>query len=157
MNSIRKGIRLGLDIGTVRIGLSTCDSEGMIATPLATIQRLDGDFLDHIATWNTQLQPIEIIVGLPLALSGALTQSTRDALTVARAISAYIEVDVRMVDERLSTVSAHSALRQSGKKQKQSRRIIDQVDAVMILQHALDSERSTGRLPGKLIADIQDE
>jgi putative Holliday junction resolvase len=62
-----------------------------------------------------------------------------------------------MVDERLSTVSAHSALRQSGKKQKQTRQIIDQVAAVMILQHALDSERSTGRLPGKLIADIQDE
>ncbi len=157
VNSIRHGVRLGFDIGSVRIGVATCDSGGLLATPLTTIQRHNDDFLGEILALLHELSPVEIIVGLPLALSGSVTASTRDALTVARAIAEATGVDVRMVDERLTTVSAHGALRQNGKKQKETRQIIDQVAAVMILQHALDSERATGRLPGKLIADIQDD
>ncbi len=153
---MRSGVRLGLDIGTVRIGVAVSDSEGLLAMPHETIQRGDADFLSHVSSLCERLAVLEVIVGLPLAMSGATTASTRDALEVAHSLSDVVAVDVRMIDERLTTVSAHGALRQSGKKQKQTRQVIDQVAAVLILQHALDSERSQGKLPGKLIGDIQD-
>jgi putative Holliday junction resolvase len=85
-----------------------------------------------------------------------MTASTRDAVAVAQLIQDSVTVDVRMIDERLTTVSAHGVLRHAGKKQKQTRHVIDQVAAVLILQHALDTERSQGKLPGKLLGDIQD-
>ena len=152
---MREGVRLGLDVGTVRIGVALSDAAGMLAMPQQTIQRSDSDFLAQLVSLCEELAVSEVIVGLPLALSGSLTASTRDALHVASALEAEISVGVRMVDERLTTVSAQGAIRQSGKNHKQSRAIIDQVAAVMILQHALDSERSSGRIPGKLIADVQ--
>lgn len=153
---MRHGVRLGLDVGTVRIGVAVSDAEGILATPLSTVQRSDGSFLTQLVTLCNERQVIEIIVGLPLAMSGSMTASTQDALSVARELDALVSSPVRMVDERLTTVSAHSALRQSGKKQKQTRQVIDQVAAVLILQHALETERAQGRLPGTLIADIQE-
>ena len=153
---MRHGVRLGLDVGTVRIGVAICDARGILATPLATIQRSDVDYVTQLATLCRERDVVEVIVGLPLALSGAVTASTRDALYVATALNDAIAVDVRLVDERLTTVSAHGALRQVGKKQKQTRQVIDQVAAVMILQHALELERDRGALPGRLLADVQD-
>ena len=84
----------------------------------------------------------------------ALVDDEGDALVMARELAQNASVPVRLVDERLTTVSAHSALRAAGKKQKQTRSVIDQVAAVMILQHALDSERSSGNLPGKDISEF---
>jgi putative Holliday junction resolvase len=154
---MRHGVRLGLDVGTVRIGVSVSDAEGILATPLTTVQRSESNFLTHLVLLCQERHVVEIIVGLPLALSGSMTASTQDALSVARHLDALVAAPVRMVDERLTTVSAHSALRQSGKKQKQTRQVIDQVAAVLILQHALETERAQGKLPGTLIADIQDQ
>jgi putative Holliday junction resolvase len=59
-----------------------------------------------------------------------------------------------MLDERLTTVSAHSVMKAAGKNQKQSRSVIDQVAAVMILQHGLDAERSSGNLPGAPLSEF---
>jgi putative Holliday junction resolvase len=153
---MRTGVRLGLDVGTVRIGVARSDVAGILATPLATLQRGEGAFLSSLVDLCEELSVVEVIVGLPLALSGSMTASTRDALDVATTLQANISVPVRLIDERLTTVSAHSALRLTGKKQRTTRSVIDQVAAVMILQQALDSEKSTGLFPGKLIADIQD-
>lgn len=153
---MRRGVRLGLDIGTVRIGVAVSDADGILATPHSTVQRSDDDYGEQLRALCERLDVLEVIVGLPLALSGSMTASTRDAIEVARSLQAEIDVDVRMIDERLTTVSAHSALRQVGKKQKQTRQVIDQVAAVLILQHALESERVQGSFPGKLIGDIQD-
>ena len=151
---MRHGVRLGLDVGTVRIGVAISDADGILATPDSTVQRSDPDFTQQLKTLCERLDVMEVIVGLPLAMSGTMTASTRDALSVAQALQSLVMVDVRMIDERLTTVSAHSALRQAGKKQKQTKKVIDQVAAVMILQHALETERSQGLLPGKLIGDI---
>ena len=147
---------MGLDVGTVRIGVALSDAAGILATPVATIQRSDADYVAQLVDICREREVVEVIVGLPLALSGAFTASTRDALDVARAVDASIATDVRLVDERLTTVAAHGALRQVGKKQKHTRQVIDQVAAVMILQHALELERERGNLPGRLLADIQD-
>jgi putative Holliday junction resolvase len=149
---VRSGVRLGIDVGKVRIGVSRSDLHGMLATPVETVARSE-DAADRrrIAGIVTELGVFEIIVGLPLALSGAHTASTADAVGFAEALGREVEIPIRLVDERLSTVSAHSALRASGKNSKKARPVVDQVAATIILQHALDAERATGHPPGEPI------
>ena len=154
---MRSGVRVGIDVGTVRIGIARSDRDGLMATPVETVDRTSENAVEQIVHIVHELEAMEIVVGLPLSLSGNSTASTEDALFVAREIAGAVDVPVRLVDERLTTVSAHSALRASGKKQKQTRSVIDQVAAVMILQHALDSERSSGNLPGKDISEFPAE
>ncbi|PPL14350.1 Holliday junction resolvase RuvX [Microterricola pindariensis] len=159
---MRQGVRLGVDVGKARVGLSRSDLHGMLATPVETVPRTLGEAveagaaptadLQRIAAVQAELDAIEVVVGLPLALSGAETASTADARHFAIALAAALPVPVRLVDERLSTVSATSALRASGKKAKSHRPVIDQVAAVIILQHALDSERGTGTAPGTVLS-----
>ncbi len=147
---MRSGVRLGIDVGKVRIGVSRSDPHGMLATPVETVARSkDAADRRRIAAIVTELGVFEIIVGLPLALSGSPTASTADAVAFAEALGAEVDVPVRLVDERLSTVSAHSALRASGKNSKSARPVVDQVAATIILQHALDAERASGRPPGR--------
>ena len=147
---MRSGVRLGVDVGTVRVGVSRSDLHGMLATPVETVPRGAGD-LERVLVLATEVEAIEIVVGLPLALSGRETASTADAREFAEQLASLASVAVRLVDERLSTVSANNAIRTSGKSQKQSRSIIDQVAAVIILQHALDHERSGTSLPGSIV------
>ncbi len=147
---MRPGTRLGIDVGTARIGVARSDLHGMLATPVETVKRGTGD-LARIAEIATEYDAIEIVVGLPIALSGRETASTGDARLFARELAAVQPAPVRMVDERLSTVSANSALRASGRNAKNSRSVVDQVAAVIILQHALDFERSAQTLPGIVV------
>lgn len=144
---MRHGVRLGVDVGKVRIGLASSDPSGMIAIPVVTVPRGTGD-LARILAEVTERAAVEIIVGLPLALSGNDSASTHDARDFASALASAAGIPVRMVDERLSTVSATRALRASGRKVKKFRPVIDQVAAVIILQHALDVERTGGFPPG---------
>ena len=82
-------------------------------------------------------------------MSGRATASTDDAVRFAEALARSLSVPVRLVDERLSTVAAQSALRAAGRKTKSHRPVIDQVAATIILQHALDTERTAGKPPGQ--------
>ncbi|AWB86459.1 Holliday junction resolvase RuvX [Mycetocola zhujimingii] len=150
---MRTGVRLGIDVGKVRIGVARSDFHGMLATPIETVQRStdSGEDVKRIIAIADELNPIELVVGLPLALSGSHTASTNDAVAFAGKLATASAVPVRLVDERLSTVSAHSALRTSGKKSSRSRNIVDQVAAVIILQHALDAERGSSHPPGSLV------
>ena len=147
---MRSGVRVGVDVGTVRIGLARSDNHGMLATPVETVPRDPGGTVDlaRIAGVVAELAAVEVIVGLPLALSGNRTASTEDAVAFAVALAATLDVPVRLVDERLSTVSAQSELRSSGRSARTQRPVVDQVAATIILQHALDSERASGRPPG---------
>jgi putative holliday junction resolvase len=144
---VRHGARVGIDVGKVRIGVARSDPDGLIATPVATVARGAGD-IAQILRIAAELEPLEFIVGLPLALSGRHTASTGDAVEFARSLAAASATPVRMVDERLSTVSAGRDLRASGRTAKRSRAVIDQAAAVIILQHALDFERAGGTTPG---------
>ncbi|MCL2514967.1 MAG: Holliday junction resolvase RuvX [Microbacteriaceae bacterium] len=149
---MREGTRLGIDVGTVRIGVSRSDRSGFLASPLETVARAeDGSDIARLAALVVEHEAIEVISGLPLALSGRHTASTDDAVGFAERLAAAIAVPVRLVDERLSTVTATSALRQSGKNSKKSRTVVDQSAAAIILQHALDAERSSGRPAGNPI------
>lgn len=147
---MRTGVRVGVDVGKVRIGVARTDFHGMLATPVETVKRGAGD-IRRILEIVAELDAAEIIVGLPLSLSGAHTASTDDAEGFARQLANATPITVRMVDERLSTVSAQAALRASGRTVKNSRSVIDQVAAVIIVQNALDFERTAGTPPGVVV------
>lgn len=150
---MRPGVRLGVDVGTVRIGVSRSDLHGMLATPVETVPRSSDDTaVRRILQIVDELDAAEVIVGLPLALSGRHTASTDDAVGFAQALAARTDLPVRLVDERLSSVSAQSALHTSGRRTKGSRPVIDQIAATIILQHALDVERSSETPPGTLVS-----
>jgi len=149
---VRDGARLGVDVGTVRVGLALSDPSGLLATPLETVSRrggVPGSDLARIAQVVTESDVFEVIVGLPRSLSGDEGASARAARAYAVAIARRVApVPVRLVDERLSTVSAQQHLREAGVKGRRHRPVVDQAAAVVILQAALDTERASGRPPG---------
>jgi putative Holliday junction resolvase len=147
---MRLGVRLGVDVGTARVGVARCDAHGILATPVETLPRRKG-MMAGIHRLVAEWEPIEIVVGLPLALSGSETASTQDARDVAALIARQVAVPVRLVDERLTTVTAARSLRESGRDGRTSRSVIDQAAAVILLQHALDHEKSRGEAPGELL------
>jgi putative Holliday junction resolvase len=147
---VRTGTRIGIDVGRARVGVARSDRDGLLATPVETLKR-DGRTIEAVCALVGELDPLEIVVGLPLSMSGGDTASTTDAREFARALAVAAAVPVRLVDERLSTVSAQRALHDAGRRAKGSRPVIDQVAAVIILQNALDSERAAARPPGTLV------
>ncbi|CAN5195882.1 Holliday junction resolvase RuvX [soil metagenome] len=147
---MRTGVRIGVDVGKVRVGVARSDRDGLLATPVATLAR-GPQTMAELRAVVLELEPTEIVIGLPISLSGADTASTVDARDFAADVARWADTSVRLVDERLSTVSAQRALRQSGRRAKGSRPIIDQVAAVIILQNALDFERTAGTPPGEQV------
>ncbi|WP_341954781.1 Holliday junction resolvase RuvX [Salinibacterium sp. TMP30] len=147
---MRSGTRLGVDVGKVRVGVARSDPQGMLATPVETVQRADAS-VQKVLAIAAEHDAVELVVGLPIALSGRDTASTGDARDFAQQLADESELPVRLVDERMTTMSANSALRASGRNAKNSRSVVDQVAAVIILQHALDFERSAATPPGELV------
>lgn len=147
---MRLGVRLGVDVGRARVGLAASDPSGALASPVQTIQRRGetAPIVARILEEARQRAAIEIVVGLPVSLSGGDTPSTADARAVAQELAAGAGIPVRLIDERLSTVSAQAALHGAGRNTRSSRPVIDQVAAVILLQHALDTERARGEPPG---------
>jgi putative Holliday junction resolvase len=147
VSGFRRGVRIGIDVGKARVGVARCDPDGLLATPVETVPR-DDRSVERIVALVGEHSAMEILVGLPLNMQGEDTASTADARAFAAALDAASALPVRLVDERLSTVSAHAALRQAGRSQRSSRSIVDQVAAVVLLQQALDVEKSTGSPAG---------
>lgn len=152
MTGFRRGARLGVDVGTARVGTAKSDPDGLLATPVETVPRAEGDPVARVIALADEYGVVEIVVGLPIALSGRETASTQDARGFAEDLASRTELPVRLVDERLSTVTAHAALRQSGRTPRGSRKIVDQVAAVVLLQQALDVEKQTGRPAGHTVS-----
>ncbi|MRX44989.1 Holliday junction resolvase RuvX [Agromyces kandeliae] len=151
---MRSGARLGIDVGRARIGVARCDPSAILAVPVETVARSaedDGTDLRRILELASEFDVLELVVGHPLSMSGRPTASTDDAVGFAERLAAA-GAAVRLVDERMSTVSAQQALRSAGKSSRKQRPIIDQAAAVIILQHAIDAERASGTAPGRTIS-----
>lgn len=135
---------LGVDVGTVRVGLALSDPTGTLASPLETLKRAkDGADLDRLAALVAEHEVTEVVVGDPRHLSGASGASADDANAYSQALADRIaDVPVFLIDERLSTVTAASHLRQGGIDSRKQRSVIDQAAAVVILQQYLDSRRA---------------
>lgn len=152
---MRHGVRLGVDPGDARIGIARSDPTGFLATPVETVKRGKGDLarisaiLAEIAEESTLL---EVVVGLPRSLKGGENPATAKVRDFAASLARRVApVPVRLVDERLTTVSAEAMLRDRGRKGQDRRSVVDQAAAVLILQHALDSERASGEAPGEIV------
>ncbi|MGC5627868.1 Holliday junction resolvase RuvX [Georgenia sp. Z1344] len=185
--TLRRGVRIGVDVGTVRVGVSRCDPDGVLASPVATLARdAGGADQREIARLVAETGAIEVVVGLPRSLDGKVRASARAATDYAATLAGIIVagtgtgtgtgtatatgtgtadgtptattsstgaatdgVAVRLVDERLTSTSAHRAMHASGRPGRRHREVVDQVAAVLILESALDVERATGRPPGR--------
>lgn len=149
-------MKIGVDVGMVRVGVAASDRDGFIATPVRTLDRdrKKGRDLSLLVRNIEELAAVEVFVGLPRNLSGTESASTGMAREYAAALvhaldNAGLEVPVRLIDERLSTVSAHRSLRQAGLNSREHRKVVDQVAAVEILQHAIDMQRNLERDVGE--------
>lgn len=148
---MRPGVRLGVDVGSVRIGIARSDPAGILATPVETVRRGRGD-LDRIAEIIAECEVVEVIVGLPTSLSGREGPAAEAARDFAARLADRLPSEaVRLYDERLTTVTAESGLRQRGVKGQALRQVVDQAAAVVLLQAALDGERLTQRPPGEIV------
>ncbi|MGW0119210.1 Holliday junction resolvase RuvX [Streptomyces sp. NPDC003327] len=148
---MRRGRRLAVDVGDARIGVASCDPDGVLATPVETVPGRDVPAAHRrLRQIVEEYEPIEVVVGLPRSLSGREGPAATKVRAFAREMAKGIApVPVRLVDERMTTVSATQGLRASGVKAKKGRSVIDQAAAVIILQNALESERVSGNPPGE--------
>ena len=154
---MRVGRRLGVDVGDVRVGVATCDPDGLIATPVETVPQ-GSEAIRRLVALAHEYEVIEVVVGLPVSLSGREGPAADKVRAFAAELAAaVVPVSVRLVDERMSTMTADSQLRASGmaghNKQsgKKRRAVIDQAAATVILQAALDAERARNVPPGERV------
>ncbi len=147
MANFRLGRRIGVDFGVARIGVAVSSVDGIICSPLATLQNND-EALSSLLELISEQEPIEIYVGLPLNLQGEHTQSTVLAIEFAKQLFQSGVSNLRLVDERMSTRAAQSQLQASGKNSRQSKGVIDAAAATLIVESALSYERATGQIPG---------
>jgi len=161
---MRTGRRLALDIGKARIGVAVSDFHGILASPVGFCVR--GTSIEEtIANWRAfvaqheelvDVEFLEAYVGLPVALTGTDTASTKDAIETGIAICAASGIEARFIDERLTTVSASAALRSSGIDSRKGRGMIDSVAATIILEQALATEKAQGVRPGRQSGEVTD-
>ncbi|KRE46074.1 Holliday junction resolvase [Arthrobacter sp. Soil736] len=146
-----QGIKLGVDVGTVRVGVAICDSDAILATPFKTLDRNPKKNSDVrvIAALAAERGAVQIFVGLPRTMKGEEHASARMATEYAQLLAEELrrtgqDVPVNLVDERLSTVTAHRHLHEAGMSSKNHRKVVDQVAAAGILQHAIDMQKARG-------------
>lgn len=147
----RRGRRLGVDVGDARIGVASCDPDGLIATPVETVTA-GPQAIARLVALVEEYEALEVVVGLPLGLSGREGPAAVKVRAFAGELATAVPgVSVRLVDERLSTVAGQAQLHASGRTTKSSRSVIDQAAAVVILQSAIDAEKTRGTAPGELV------
>ncbi|HVH21926.1 MAG TPA: Holliday junction resolvase RuvX, partial [Pseudonocardia sp.] len=133
---------LGVDVGSVRIGLALSDPSGVLATPLETVPRdPSGADLRRIAELVTVHEAVGVVVGLPRTLANTEGPAAAAARAFADGLVEMLEVPVELSDERLTTVLATRQLRQRGVPGRRQRTVVDQAAAVAILQGWLDAGR----------------
>jgi putative Holliday junction resolvase len=141
-------VRLGVDVGSVRVGLAMSDPGGVLATPLETVLRVTTQGhepppdLMRIAQLVRDLQVVQVIVGLPITLRGQEGQAAALSRQYAESLAKLIDpVPVAMADERMSTAAAARRLSERGVRGRRQRAVVDQAAAVEILQGWLDARR----------------
>lgn len=145
---MRKGIRYAIDFGDARVGLAKSDIDGILAVPVATLKN-DQELIKNIIKEVNETGCLEIYVGLPKHLSGAIGKSAAKALNFANQLAkALSSVSVRMMDERLTTTTASARLSESGLNTREQKSMIDQVAAIELLEQALEFEKRNNQVPG---------
>jgi putative Holliday junction resolvase len=144
-------VRVALDWGDARIGVARCDPSGVLASPYGTVAAGPRE-IDDVLAVLAEVEPMEVLVGLPTSLSGTEGPAAVKARERAARLAAATPLPVRLVDERLSTVTASRRLREGGRRTREQRSVIDAAAAAGILEHALEIERSQDLPPGELVS-----
>ncbi|HEY8834758.1 MAG TPA: Holliday junction resolvase RuvX [Chthoniobacterales bacterium] len=139
---------LGIDLGRARIGVAVSDELGMLAHPVETIPA-STDAPRRIAEIVREKDAERVVVGLPRHMNGSVGTGATEALAFAKKLQTLLPCEVVTWDERLTTTAANRALRESGRKTRDSRGVVDQIAAQMILQGYLDSLPASG-IPGPM-------
>ena len=147
---MRHGVRIGIDVGTSRVGVARTDPAGLMAVPVATLSR--NTALDELIVMIAEYSPLEFVCGLPVGLDAGETASTSDARDFAIELHARTGVSVRLIDERLSTVAAQHSLHAATHTARTSRAVIDQVAATIVLETALTAERAGNEI-GEMVGN----
>jgi putative Holliday junction resolvase len=137
---IRRRI-LGVDFGQARIGIAVSDELGMLAHPVKTIPA-SRDAAKQIAEIVREKNAERVVIGLPRHMNGSVGEAAGEALAFAGELRKLLPCEVVTWDERLTTIAANRALRDGGRKTRDSKNIVDQVAAQMILQGYLDGLQS---------------
>ena len=140
---MQRGRRIAFDYGDIRIGVAVCDPDGIISSPLAVLATEKKNLASEIQTIFAEYEPVQIFIGLPKQLSGVESISAEKARSFGVLLAEFTDVEIIYIDERLSTVSAQSKLREAGKSAKESKELIDAMAAVEILELGLQSARSS--------------
>ena len=148
---MRRGRRLGVDVGDARIGVAVSDPDGILATPVETVAA-GPSAIGRLAALVLEHEVLECVVGLPMGLSGREGPAAVKVRGFCAELAEAIDpVPIRLFDERMTTVSADAMLRHSGRSARGKRSIIDQAAATVILQTALEAERTRGSAPGESV------
>ncbi len=146
-----RGVRLGVDVGQVRIGVAKSDPDGILATPIKTIKRDNSNIsavpadMVELAQLVDEHESVEVVLGLPIDLAGRVGPAAIHVRAYADKLAQVIApVPVVLTDERMSTVVATRRLSDRGVKGRRQRAVVDQAAAVEILQSWLDAQRRQG-------------
>jgi putative Holliday junction resolvase len=141
-----RGRRLGVDVGSVRVGVAVSDPDGILATPVETVPRVAGSSgadqpdVRRVLALAAEHEVVEVVVGLPRTLRAEHGKAAQLATTYARFLRDHLDgTPVRLVDERLTTVTAARTLSDRGVRGRQQRAVVDQAAAVAILQSWLEA------------------
>ena len=140
---MERGRRVAFDYGDIRIGVAVCDPDGIISSPLAVLATEKKNLATEIQAILAEYEPVQIFIGLPKQLSGIESVSAEKARSFGDFLAEFTDVEITYIDERLSTVSAQSKLREAGISAKESKELIDAMAAVEILELGLQSARSS--------------
>ncbi len=141
------GRLLGLDLGSRRIGVAVTDAGRTVATAVATIERSGDSTRDHraIAAAAAEYEVTGVVIGVPYSLSGQAGPAASAVLEEVAEMRRTLGYEVEVVDERLTTVAAAGALRASGRKGRQARKVIDGTAAAVLLQSFIDRQANLER------------
>jgi putative Holliday junction resolvase len=138
---MQRGRRIAFDYGDVRIGVAVCDPDAILSSPLTTLQTKSKDLFDQIVQILEEHEPVTIFIGKPTLLSGLSGEAVQKVEDFRVRLSEFTDIEIVLIDERLSTVSAARQLKDSGMNTRESKSAIDQAAAVGILEQALAIEK----------------
>ena len=138
---MERGRRIAFDYGDARIGVAASDQDSILVSPITTLATSSRNLFKQIAKIFDEVDPIAVYVGKPTNLNGVDSTATSKVLNFVEDLKKITAIPIRLVDERMSTVSASRALREAGLDSKKSKSIIDMAAAVGILEFAITMEK----------------
>jgi putative Holliday junction resolvase len=138
---MERGRRIAFDYGDARIGVAASDQDSILVSPITTLTTSSRNLFKQIAEIFDEVDPIAVYVGKPTNLNGVDSTATSKVLNFVEDLKKITEIPIRLVDERMSTVSASRSLREAGLDSKKSKSIIDMAAAVGILEFAITMEK----------------